>query len=64
MSGMAWYILHKGNDIKAIRKWCVENLTPDTWYISEMQLGVYDTCIGIDDEAMAFKLMWSDSIYA
>lgn len=59
MAGNAWYFDATERDIQDVRKWCEENLTADCWFIAKMgRFATYDVCIGIEDEAMAFKLRW------
>lgn len=57
--GAAWYLERRRYDIPEVKRWCEENLTPKSWIVNEdMSMGMFEVCVGIEDEAMAFKLRW------
>ena len=59
MNGNAWYLARRDYNIPEMRSWCEENLTPESWIINEnISMGMFEVCIGIDVEAVAFKLRW------
>ena len=59
MAGASWYLSRSNHSVFEVRDWCKDNLTEETWVIDDtMAHGVFEVCVGIEEEAVAFKLMW------
>ena len=56
--GATWDLPVKNYNSVIIKAWCEENLTPNTWHIGNVFMGVFEVCVGKETDVIAFKLRW------
>lgn len=54
-----WYVPYRKYNKNDMIKWCKENATEDSWYVSKnLNMGVFEVCVGVETESQAFISHW------